>query len=215
MNIDAINKNILNNILEKIQKDNNSDKHLKILNVYLDKKFDLSEIKNKFKNSNILDLKIDNINSTNIYGYDYEEFDYIIINNTLEKLVYPDKFLNSIKLYLKKDGFLMCSIPNLMYKNILKDLLNGKFNYSDSGILNKNNIRFFTLDEILNLFNKLDYNLEPTLAIVLDSDKDNEFVNTLCKITDEKLRLNFNAYLYIVTANKRISKTLYDYVFNK
>ena len=215
MNIDAINKNILNNILEKIQKDNNSDKHLKILNVYLDKKFDLSEIKNKFKNSNILDLKIDNINSTNIYGYDYEEFDYIIINNTLEKLVYPDKFLNSIKLYLKKDGFLMCSIPNLMYKNILKDLLNGKFNYSDSGILNKNNIRFFTLDEILNLFNKLDYNLEPTLAIVLDSDKENEFVNTLCKITDEKLRLNFNAYLYIVTANKRISKTLYDYVFNK
>lgn len=215
MNIDAINKNILTNILEKLQKDNNPDKHLKILNIYLDKKFDLSEIKNKFKNSNILDLKIDNINSTNIYGYDYEEFDYIIINNTLEKLVYPDKFLNSIKLYLKKDGFLMCSIPNLMYKNILKDLLNGKFNYSDSGILNKNNIRFFTLDEILNLFNKLDYNLEPTLAIVLDSDKDNEFVNTLCKITDEKLRLNFNAYLYIVTANKRISKTLYDYVFNK
>ena len=215
MNIDAINKNILTNILEKLQKDNNPDKHLKILNIYLDKKFDLSEIKNKFKNSNILDLKIDNINSTNIYGYDYEEFDYIIINNTLEKLVYPDKFLNSIKLYLKKDGFLMCSIPNLMYKNILKDLLNGKFNYSDSGILNKNNIRFFTLDEILNLFNKLDYNLEPTLAIVLDSDKENEFVNTLCKITDEKLRLNFNAYLYIVTANKRISKTLYDYVFNK
>lgn len=211
-----INENILTNIINKIRDDyQDKNANLKILNIFYDESLEISKLEKEYKNAKILNLKIDDINTENINGYNYDEFDYILIFDTLEKLINPDIFLNNIKKYMKNDGNLICSIPNIMHKSVLKDLLVGKFTYSDSGILNKNNIRFFTLEEMMKLFNNEGYSLKPTLAVLIDATKeDEEFVDSLCKITNDNLRLNFNSYSYLITATKKVTKTLYDYVLN-
>lgn len=211
-----INENILTNIINKIRDDyKDKNVNLKILNVFYDKSLEIYKLEEEYKNARILNLKIDSIDTKDIKEYSYEEFDYILIFDTLEKLISPDIFLKNMKKYMKNDGNLICSIPNIMHKSVLKDLLVGKFTYSDSGILNKNNIRFFTLEEMMKLFNNEGYSLKPTLAVLIDSTKEDEqFVDNLCKITNDNLRLNFNSYSYLITATKKITKTLYDYVLN-
>lgn len=69
-------------------------------------------------------------------------FDYIILGDVLEHLTDPWKIVNELKQYLKKDGCLISSIPNIMHVSVLRNLVLGNFTYEDSGILDKTHLRF-------------------------------------------------------------------------
>lgn len=70
-------------------------------------------------------------------------FDCIVFNDLLEHLLDPFTVLNKIKSKLTKDGVIVCSIPNIRYFKILKELLVKKqWKYQDSGILDKSHLRF-------------------------------------------------------------------------
>ncbi len=74
---------------------------------------------------------------------DYKKiFDYIILGDVLEHLIDPWKIVNELKQYLKKDGYLVSSIPNIMHVSVLRNLVLGNFTYEDSGILDKTHLRF-------------------------------------------------------------------------
>lgn len=92
-------------------------------------------------------------------NYPQEHFDIIVFADILEHLKEPDKTLLKFKKYLKPDGIVIASLPNIARLDIRLKLLCGKFNYCDSGILDKTHLRFFTLSTAKELFIKNGYKI--------------------------------------------------------
>jgi len=87
-------------------------------------------------------------------------FDCAIFFDVLEHLVDPYQLLRDIKLKLKPEGVVICSIPNIRYYRAFKKyVLKGDWEYGDHGIMDKTHLRFFTHKSILKTFDELDYNV--------------------------------------------------------
>jgi 2-polyprenyl-3-methyl-5-hydroxy-6-metoxy-1,4-benzoquinol methylase len=87
-------------------------------------------------------------------------FDCIIFNDVLEHLRYPWIVLNKIKQYLKPDGYVVASIPNIRYYEIAKRyLLNKDWQYVDYGVMDKTHLRFFTIVSIRTMFERCGYSI--------------------------------------------------------
>ena len=85
--------------------------------------------------------------------FDKNSFDVIICGDVLEHLVDPYKVLKVLKTYLKEDGVMVASIPNIReFKTMKKIFFDGDFKYEDSGILDRTHLRFFTKKNIIDLF---------------------------------------------------------------
>ncbi len=125
-----------------------------------------------------LEADIENLES----GYFKENyFDIIMFNDVLEHLVYPELTLKNFLTYLKPDGYLILSIPNVLHQTvILNMLLNGR--WTDQGVAVKEHLHFFTFYEIqellesLNLFINGDIigvstDTDPVMAAILKAVK--------------------------------------------
>lgn len=71
-------------------------------------------------------------------------YDYILFLDVLEHLKYPDKIIQLLKPYLKKDGKIIISVPNIAHISIRLRLLLGSFDYERVGIMDETHLRFFT-----------------------------------------------------------------------
>jgi SAM-dependent methyltransferase len=72
-------------------------------------------------------------------------FDVIVYADILEHLKDPLRTLTLINRYLERDGIVIVSIPNVANVWVRLQLLLGKFDYADRGILDRTHLRFFTL----------------------------------------------------------------------
>jgi len=86
-----------------------------------------------------------------------EHFDYILLGNCLENVDNPESFLKELKKYLKKDGYIIGGLQNIMHLSVLRNLINGSWHYSNGDTLNKKNKTFFTLDDIKKIFSDCGY----------------------------------------------------------
>ncbi len=87
-------------------------------------------------------------------------FDYILFCDILEHCYNPDQILEKYASYLKDEGLVIASIPNIKYYKILcKLIFLDRFEYQNEGILDKSHIRFFTKREIVNLFSRSGYEI--------------------------------------------------------
>jgi len=74
-----------------------------------------------------------------------QSFDCILCLDVLEHLIDPWTVVKALSEKLKAGGILICSIPNIRHFSIaLKLLFCGRWNYTDSGILDRTHLRFFT-----------------------------------------------------------------------
>lgn len=72
-------------------------------------------------------------------------FDLVICNDVIEHMVDHDEFFQSIKKKIKKDGYLVASIPNVRYLlNLFEILVKKDWEYKNEGILDRTHLRFFT-----------------------------------------------------------------------
>ncbi|MGO1043855.1 glycosyltransferase [Clostridioides difficile] len=210
-----------------ISKINDSEeKNINVLEIGCGIGATLLEIKNIYKNSSVYGIEISESagklakNSADVLVANIEEaeldykkgfFDYIILGDVLEHLVNPWKVVNDLKQYLKKDGCLIASIPNLMHVSVLRHLVQGNFTYTDAGILDKTHLRFFTLNEIVRMFNDSNYTIDNVSATkMMISEDDNRFIDRMCKESSEDLRAQYECYQYIVKANKCVDTKRYD-----
>lgn len=84
--------------------------------------------------------------------YDGLKFDYILFADVLEHLRDPEIVLNKAKLFLKQEGSILFSVPNIAHNSVVINLINGKFDYTQIGLLDNTHIHFFTkksLEEML------------------------------------------------------------------
>ena len=85
-------------------------------------------------------------------------FDCICMNDVIEHLVDPWAVLSALRVKLSKTGVIVASVPNVRhYKNLSDLLLRGEWEYTDSGILDKTHLRFFTAKSARRLFEESGY----------------------------------------------------------
>ncbi len=126
-----------------------------------------------------------------------EYFDCIICGDILEHLIDPYSVLLKLKSYLKKDGILIISIPNVQHYSVIYRLILGKWDYEESGILDKTHLRFFTLKTIKDLLVSTGFN-------IIDVKRNYVYSRLLQIITLNCIKLfkGFCTRQYLITAKK-------------
>jgi 2-polyprenyl-3-methyl-5-hydroxy-6-metoxy-1,4-benzoquinol methylase len=97
----------------------------------------------------------------------YEQFDFIVCGDIIEHLVDPWRFLGRINHWLKKDGIVLCTLPNIRFWLILYEIIFlGVWRYRDDGILDKTHLRFFTNKTAKEIFNDNNFDIIHTEIII-------------------------------------------------
>jgi 2-polyprenyl-3-methyl-5-hydroxy-6-metoxy-1,4-benzoquinol methylase len=91
--------------------------------------------------------------------FEPEQFDVILFGDVLEHLKWPGKVLKKVKKYLKPEGYIVASIPNIAHGDVILSLICGKFEYKSLGLLDETHLRFFTLESIFKMFRKSGYKI--------------------------------------------------------
>jgi 2-polyprenyl-3-methyl-5-hydroxy-6-metoxy-1,4-benzoquinol methylase len=129
-------------------------KKRKCLVVGIDKNKDaIKEASKTYNKVIILDLD-DNSELKLEQGY----FDILLFGDVLEHTKYPDKVLKNLLKYLKPKGKIILIIPNIANWKIRRDILLGKWNYTETGIIEKGHLRFFDMKSINLLLNEAKLN---------------------------------------------------------
>jgi methionine biosynthesis protein MetW len=99
---------------------------------------------------------IEDIEKLDILKYfNVNYFDCIILSDILEHLKEPWTTLKELNKILKFDGTIISSIPNIRHYTTIANLIfKGYWPYRDRGIHDINHLRFFTLKNIKEMFDK-------------------------------------------------------------
>jgi len=106
-------------------------------------------------------------------------FDYVIMLDVVEHLVHPENILAIIKTHLKKGGKVLVSVPNVAHASIRWMMMRGQFQYTETGIMDRTHVHFYTRDSLKKLLIKEGFKVReiiPTNGMCK--------VPFLCKITD-------------------------------
>ncbi len=87
------------------------------------------------------------------------KFDLILFGDVIEHTREPANILAEASKLLSPNGQIIVSLPNIANLRIRLGLLRGKFDYADSGILDRTHIRFFTLSSARELVRKTGYRI--------------------------------------------------------
>jgi len=101
---------------------------------------------------------------------DNEKFDVILFGDVIEHLKNPQIILEKIQDHLLPNGFIILSIPNISHITIRLQILNGRFDYEQTGILDDTHLKFYTLYSIIELLNKTGYTINELIRIKQDFD---------------------------------------------
>lgn len=129
------------------------------------------------------------------------KFDYIIFADVLEHLYYPEKVLKKCKEFLNENGSIIVSIPNIAHNSILIELINSRFNYQRTGLLDDTHIKFFTYESFkkmldgIGLFKSKEF---ATYSKVGENEFNNSF-NDVSKYIEKEFikRPKGNVYQYV------------------
>ncbi len=88
------------------------------------------------------------------------DFDVILCGDVLEHLIEPRDALRTLATMLAPGGEILVSIPNVAFWRMRLRLLLGQFDYTDSGILDRTHLRFFTVDSFKKLTTEVGYQVE-------------------------------------------------------
>ncbi|MGC2486254.1 MAG: class I SAM-dependent methyltransferase [Acidimicrobiales bacterium] len=82
---------------------------------------------------------------------DGDLFDAILFGDVLEHLRDPLPALREAATHLAPSGVVVISVPNIAHADVKAALIKGVFPYSDSGLLDRTHISFFTKDSLVEL----------------------------------------------------------------
>ncbi len=96
------------------------------------------------KKNGFYDVRVGDLNNYSQFNLK-QKFEALIFADILEHLLYPQKVLTYFtNKNLKKGGQIIVSLPNVAHFMIRFNLLLGRFNYTDSGILDRTHLHLYT-----------------------------------------------------------------------
>ena len=100
-----------------------------------------------------------------------EQFDIILFADVLEHLREPGALLGRVEPLLAEGGSIIASIPNIAHGSVRLALLNGEFQYHETGLLDSTHLRFFTRESIQQLFETAGYLITAWTRQRIDIDR--------------------------------------------
>lgn len=97
--------------------------------------------------ANVARKRIDDVIETDLQNADAltdQRFDVIIFADVLEHLAWPIGVLKRYVRFLKPNGSMIVSLPNVGLWSVRLGLMFGRFHYVESGVLDRTHLRFFT-----------------------------------------------------------------------
>ncbi|HVX21087.1 MAG TPA: class I SAM-dependent methyltransferase [Acidimicrobiales bacterium] len=86
-------------------------------------------------------------------------FDVVLLLDVLEHLRSPTDVLERIRDVLDPDGFVVISLPNIAHAAVQLQLLEGRFRYTDEGLLDSTHLRFFDFDNVQSLLDRAGFTM--------------------------------------------------------
>src|SRR5262249_50410881 len=71
----------------------------------------------------------------------------------------PERFLRRLRTHLGPSGRLVVCLPNVAHGAIRLSLLEGRFDYTSAGLLDRTHLRFFTLSSLREMFRAAGYTI--------------------------------------------------------
>lgn len=99
-----------------------------------------------------------------------ESFDVIVLGDFIEHLKDPERFLVTIRGLFNKQGYLVTSIPNIAHVSMRLQLLGGKFEYQELGLLDNTHLRFYTKNGIAMQMKKCGYRVSQMDIVTKEID---------------------------------------------
>jgi ubiquinone/menaquinone biosynthesis C-methylase UbiE len=125
-------------------------------------------------------------------------FDCVLCADVLEHTKNPWDVLNTLRRFLANDGVLIASLPNLRHVVPILKIIFTRFEYDESGILDKTHLRFFTLHTIRQMFHQTGYEIERITA-----NRSVSWKFTLLNLFSFGLMRQFSIYQYVLLARKK------------
>jgi methionine biosynthesis protein MetW len=86
-------------------------------------------------------------------------FDAVVFADVLEHLANPAAVIACASSLLVPGGFVVASVPNVAHWTLRLDLLRGRFEYEDCGIMDATHLRWFTHESIRAFFERLGFDV--------------------------------------------------------
>jgi len=106
----------------------------------------------------------------NIESFDFDQtsgnYDVVVFSDVLEHLVSAEPVLRKASTILACEGRLIISLPNVAFFPNRWNLVRGRWNYADEGILDRTHLKFFTLSTSKRLIENTGYQIHEILPQV-------------------------------------------------
>ena len=90
-----------------------------------------------------------------------------------------------------------------MHISVINNLLEGNFTYTETGLLDKTHIHFFTFNEIIRMFQSGGYEIEKINTIIFPIEAEqSELIDKLINIKADTPRFMYEAFQYVLCARK-------------
>jgi len=152
----------------------------------------------KSANKYCKEVFIDDVETIELSSNYINYFNYIIFADILEHLNNPFKVLEKFKKYLKNDGCIIVSLPNITNWRMRLKILFGNFEYEDTGILDKGHIRFFNEKSAKKLISDSGYEIVKFDITGLESPFATKIIHKIGMLDP-----NLFAYQFLIIAKKK------------
>ena len=95
---------------------------------------------------------VGNVETLDPLDFEPESFDALVFGDVLEHMVDPWRVLNRLSALLKPGGQAVACIPNVQHWTMIIELLRGRWEYQDEGLMDRTHLRFFAAEGLRPLF---------------------------------------------------------------
>lgn len=131
-------------------------------------------------------------------------FDVLIFGDVLEHLLDPWRVLETLRTRMEPDAVVCICIPNVGHWSLVREQLLGRWNYADSGLLDRTHLRFFSRDTALEMLSRAGWSPVDAVPRVLWPEKTAEAVKALTPAAlafggeAEKARVDLSAFQWVL-----------------
>jgi O-antigen biosynthesis protein len=129
---------------------------------------------------------------------DLTQYDYFIFADVLEHLIYPWQVLKQIQARMRPTARVIVSVPNLGYHGLLFDLVQQKFDYRATGLLDHTHLRFFTHQNLGRMVDQIGLKIVDAehICVPLESSEFKDAGQTLPPAVRDYIKAQLGADIY-------------------
>jgi len=143
-----------------------------------------------------------------------DQYDVIVYGDILEHLKKPMEVFRELNRYLRPDGVIILSIPNIAHLWVRLKLLFGSFEYRERGVLDRTHLRFFTLASFRRFLEEAGLSIEeldttpPPLMFIVPARYHGRLLNVVHRLNAALAHgwKSMFAFQFVAVARPRVSE---------